>query len=396
MKFARRVSWETISNQLSCRLEELRRKGTLVLDLTESNPTRCGFFYPDKEILAAFQNRGNLSYAPDPLGLLSAREAVCAYYRDRGVALCADQIVLTSSTSEAYSFLFRLLGDPGDEIVFPRPSYPLFKYLADLNDLIMKWYPLHYVQGRWNIDVTALDHLMSERTKAILCVSPNNPTGSTLNDYDVQAINKIAQAHNCPIICDEVFGDYLLDEQKKFVSLAANKEVLTFTLGGLSKAFAMPQMKLSWIVMNGPAKEVDAARARLEIIADAYLSVNTPVQNALPQWMPYLAQIQSMILTRIRSNYMMLKRLMADCSFVDVLPVEGGWYAVIRIRHDADEESLVLRLLEQEHVFIHPGYFFDFEDDGAHLVVSLLTEPERFQTGIERLREYGEKHKDAA
>lgn len=363
MPFSKRTDWDQRSNPLSQLLDEFKTRGIAVTDLTESNPTRCGFQYPP-QILSALSDPKNLQYAPESQGMASAREAVgrfCAFEPGR--------IVLTASTSESYSFLFRLLLDPGDKVLVPRPSYPLFQFLLELNDASFDHYPLVY-DGQWRIDFEALERLIDKRTKAIVLVNPNNPTGSYLKADELKRLNAICRKHGLAVISDEVFFDYRFADGP-FVSLKGNADVLTFVLGGLSKALSLPQMKLGWMLLSGPQQEVQEALGRLEIIADTFLSVNTPVQNALPMWFPIAQQVHRQVMDRVQGNWEYLKRTGAQ-----VLAVEGGWYAVIRLE-DIDEEDFVLQALQRHHVLIHPGFFFDLEPAG-HLVLSLLPPPEQF------------------
>jgi alanine-synthesizing transaminase len=384
--FADRTNWELAANKLTMLLDELRRQNAPLLDLTESNPTACGFSYPP-EVLSALANPNNLRYAPEAQGLLSARQAVCAYYAKKGIQLKPEQIFLTASTSEAYSFLFRLLLNPGDEALFPAPSYPLFQFLVDLNDIEMKTYPLVYGTTGWDIDSRELQDQISTRTRAIVLVNPNNPTGSYIKSTEMAVINQCCGKHGLAIIADEVFLDYpFAGQEASHLSLANNASSLTFVMGGLSKALALPQMKLAWIVVNGPEPAVEKAIARLEVITDTYLSVNTPVQNALPVWLNYQDVVQRQIRERTANNREYVLNNMPSKNGVRFLQAQGGWYVVLRLPEDTDEETFVLDLLREDHVYIHPGYFFDFSE-GAHAVVSLLPAEDVFQQGFQRLRE---------
>ena len=363
MKFSKRTEWNQQTNPLSQLLDELKSQNTEILDLTESNPTRCGFDYPP-QILTSLSDPKSLQYTPDACGTLPARQAVgnfCQFDPER--------IVLTASTSESYSFLFRLLLNPGEKVLIPRPSYPLFQFLLELNDASFEYYSLIYDNG-WHIDFKQLETLIDSQTKAIVLVNPNNPTGSYIKEDELQKLNALCRTHGLAVISDEVFFDYPLT-QGKFASLKDNREVLTFVLGGLSKSLALPQMKLGWILASGPQTQVDEALQRLEIIGDTYLSVNTPVQNACRQWLANSDGIHEQILSRVKTNLQWLKQ-----SGLNVLKVEGGWYAVLDMGA-IDEEQVVLDTLRKNHILIHPGFFFDFETAG-HLVVSLLPRPEVF------------------
>ncbi len=347
--FSSRLPWSTPSNALSERAAALRGQ---YLDLTESNPTRVGLAYPEQEILAAFARPEMLTYEPDPRGLAGARAAVDADF-------------LTASTSESYSWLFKLLCDPGDEILAPRPSYPLFEFLAGLEGVRVKQYPLRYAEG-WFVDFPALEKELSPRTKAILVVHPNNPTGSYLRDFELERLT----GYGLPLISDEVFASYAHVEGV-LATLGGNGRVLTFVLDGLSKSAGMPQMKAGWIRVSGPGAE--EARERLELIADTYLSVSTPVQWALPGLLR--ASVHGQILERVRGN---LARVPG------ALRVEGGWCAILRMPASRTDEEWAGYLLEEKRVLTQPGYFFDLEG-GPYLVVSLLTEPETFAEGLRRI-----------
>ena len=344
-------------------LDDLKFKGIHVLDLTESNPTQCGFKYP-AHIIDDLSNLDNLKYVPDSRGMQKARVAV-GKFCDFDPA----RILLTASTSESYGFLMRLLLNPGDKVLIPKPSYPLFQFLLELNDAAFDYYPYVY-DGQWRIDFDALEGLIDDATKAIILVNPNNPTGSYLKKNELARLNALCKKHALSIISDEVFFDYPL-LKGDFVSLRDNAEVLTFVLGGLSKSLCLPQMKLGWLLASGSSNLVTQAFERLEIIADTYLSVNTPVQNALSHWLSSAASIQVQILERVRTNLAYLKNI-----GLNVLTVEGGWYAIVHIP-GIDEEEFVLNALKEHHILIHPGFFFDVETPG-HLVVSLLPQTEDF------------------
>lgn len=382
--FAKRTQWVLQTNQFSQTLEALRQSKKEVYDLTESNPTRAGIPYPQEKILNAFANPNNLQYSPDAQGSLKAREALCAYYRKKGFTIDPKRIFLTASTSEGYSYLFRLLANAGERVIFPSPSYPLFAFLGDLNDVVMDSYPLVY-DKQWQIDLAGLKKGLRRDTKAIVLVNPNNPTGSFVKKEELVQINALCREKSIALISDEVFYEYGFGQGGERVSLIGNEEALSFTLGGLSKSLGLPQMKLSWIIVNGPPKLVEEAVGRLEVIADTYLSVNTPVQNALLSWLDLSAEIQTAILTRTRANRdFLIKAAPAAASPIEVLNAEGGWYAVIRIPETVSEEDIVLKLLTEYQVIVHPGYFFDFNDQ-ACLIVSLLPPLEVFKEGIERL-----------
>ncbi|MBI3616457.1 MAG: pyridoxal phosphate-dependent aminotransferase [Candidatus Omnitrophica bacterium] len=382
--FADRTGWRLTPNLLSQRLTALHRRGVSILDLTESNPTQVGIRYPE-EILGFLADPGSLTYEPSPKGLLLARQAVAGVYAEKGISLEPDQLLLTASTSEAYSFLFKLLCNPGDSILVPKPSYPLFEYLADLNDVELSAYRLRCDQ-RWGIDFGSLGRAISARTRGIVAVHPNNPTGSGLTLEETSQLASLCRQKKAALIVDEVFADYWHDPNPGIPrTLAGNPDLLTFCLGGLSKFLALPQMKLAWMAVTGPADLLHPAMERLEMIADTYLSVNTPVQRAVPQWLANAPAIQSQIRRRILENRKaLLEQIDPAGSSAQCLQADGGWNAVLRLPAIRDEEAFVLDLLEREHLLVHPGYFFDFEEPG-HLVLSLLPLPEIFREGIQRL-----------
>jgi alanine-synthesizing transaminase len=382
--FSSRTNWPLSPNRLSLEIEKLKREGVPLLDLTESNPTRCGFVFDQQSILGALANPQALSYAPDPRGLLSARQAVADYYAERGIALDQAQIFLTTSTSEAYSYIFRLLADPGDAILVPQPSYPLFDFLAGLNDVRVIAYPLIYDRG-WTIDLATLEKRLEARARAILVVHPNNPTGSFVRRDELANLLAFCQQREMALVADEVFADYsLAADPARVVSHAAVTEALTFTLSGLSKISALPQMKAAWVVVNGTAQLLQDALARLEVIADTYLSLSAPVALALPKLLETRRKIQPQILGRVRSNLQMLDRQLADHQLVSRLEFEGGWYAILRLPSIQTDEDWAVELARQDGVLAHPGHFFDFSSEG-HLVISLLTEGAAFEEGLRRI-----------
>jgi hypothetical protein len=379
--FSCRTNWSLTPNRLSELLRERRARGLPILDLTESNPTRCGFALDGDEILAALHNPRALTYEPDPLGLRTAREAVAQYYSERGVQLDPDQIFLTSSTSEAYSFVFRLLANPGDKILAPQPSYPLFDFLGALNDVEVLPYPLVYDDG-WQVDLEALASRWQSSTRAVLVVHPNNPTGSYVQKRERGRMIEICQRNEAAIIADEVFADYgFAAGAERVVTHAQNSEALTFTLSGLSKICALPQMKLGWIVVSGPPELCSEAQARIEVIADTYLSVSAPVALATPAWLARRRGIQAQILERVRANLRKLDELLTPGVPVSRLSVEGGWYAVLRVPSTRSDEDWAAELLTREGVSLHPGHFYDFPSEG-YLVLSLLPAREVFQDAL--------------
>ena len=381
--FSSRTGWNLRPNSLSRLLAAKRRVGEQVLDLTESNPTRVGLNYPSQQILDALRTPENLIYDPQPAGLRVARESVARYYASRGAHISPKHVLLTSSTSEAYSYLFKLLADPGDEVLAPNPSYPLFEYLARLEAVSLVHYPLRYQHGWW-LDLEALHAAVTPRTRAILAVSPNNPTGSYLKVHEMEGLAKLCQEREIALVCDEVFADYTLTPAFERAGTAVLIDnALVFTVSGLSKIVGLPQMKVGWIVTAGPQSLRRSAMERLELIADTYLSVATPAQHAAGRWLDLRAQFQRELLRRSRGNLAFLRGA-AEEAVCEVLDVEGGWYSIIRLPITRTDEEWSLALLEEANVLIQPGFFYDFPA-GAYAVVSLLTEPEQFQKGVERL-----------
>lgn len=385
--FAGRTAWETEENAISAVCGELRSQGVSFADLTVSNPTRCAIPYPEAEITAALSSADNFCYKPDPWGLMRARETIASMYREHGVAVSAERVMLTSSTSEAYNYVLRLLCDPGDEVLAPAPSYPLFQFLADVNDVRMVEYPLVRDCG-WRLDRAALEQALTERCRAIIVVNPNNPTGSYLHASDVDYLCSLALERGLALICDEVFSDYVLEPMPdaRMTLLGRAGGPLTFVLNGFSKMLALPQLKLSWLVVQGGGALSAEASKRLEMIADTFLSVNTPVQNAVPVLLGLRQIVQERVMERLRSNLAYLRGVVADVPGLELYDCEGGWYAVVRISGVDDEERFCLNLLRRRQVLVHPGYYYDFLH-GAHVVLSLLTEPALWRRGLAALTE---------
>jgi aspartate/methionine/tyrosine aminotransferase len=369
-------------NAVSRALDAKRRAGIPVTDLTETNPTSAGFTYP-KELLEPLAHPKALEYDPQPLGLWPARAAAAADFRRRGIAISGDRVALTSSTSEAYALLFKLLCDAGDAVLVPHPSYPLFEHLTQLECVEAIPYALEY-HGSWRIDIDSLRRAVTSRVRAILVVSPNNPTGSFLHRDDLAELSELAASNGWAIIGDEVFADYPLDPAPAATHVLACADALTFSLGGLSKSVGLPQLKLGWIGFGGPSAKVDEALAAYELIADTYLSVSTPVQAAAAELLTAGAAIRSQILSRVRRNLESLRNLASHHPSLDVLRVEGGWSAVVQAPQLRPEESLVLDLLEKDNVLVHPGYFFDFSRE-SFIVLSLLVDPAAFDRSVARL-----------
>ena len=418
MHFSQRTSWNTEETDLARAYRLRRAAGLPIADLTASNPTRCGFAYPPA-LLHALSDPRALHYDPQPRGLLPAREAVCRYYAGHGVNVDPSQIVLTTSTSEAYSFLFRLLCDSGDEIVVLQPGYPLFDFLAGLDDVQLKFAPFVYDHG-WQIDFNGLRKALSPHTRAIVLVHPNNPTGHFTKEWEAAELATICREANLSLIVDEVFLDYAAANKPGVPgpgspqtgprprgggpsqlgtwdstgpaspsSFSAGLDgIPVFTVSGLSKIAGLPQMKAGWIVATGPERE--AALDRLEIIADTFLSMNAPVQWALPAWLASAPEIQNQINQRVAANLAELNRLLPAVPAVDRLRFEGGWYAVLRIPAVETDERTVVNLLERG-VWVHPGYFFSLPDSGW-LVVSLLAPGLEFSHGAGIMIDYFRKH----
>ena len=384
--FSRRFKWDLAPNQFTRLLEQKRQAGAHLFDLTASNPTQVGLPYPVHEILPALANEAALRYDPAPRGLLVAREAIAKlYYGDRILSVSPEQIHLTASTSEAYSFLFKLLCDQGDNVLMAQPSYPLFDFLATLEGVQLKPFALEYLHPHgWQIDFLSLQQAIDERTRAIILVHPNNPTGSFIKRAELAQLNALCQQHQLALIVDEVFLDYVFREDRTQVnSFVANDEALTFVLSGLSKVLALPQMKLGWIVTSGPSVLRDEAIERLDLIADTFLSVGAPVQHAAASWLANGTPFQLTVLERVVSNREWLEAQVNDTA-CRLLQVEGGWYATLEVPRLTSEETLILQLLAEDDVVAHPGYFFDFAREG-YLVLSLLPEAATFQEGVRRI-----------
>ena len=390
--FSQRTNWKLTRNRLTDTLEEVRSSGIRVLDLTLSNPTRAGLRYDSSRILESLASPESMDYDPHPKGLPSARTAVARYYQagHNLPEFNPESLILTTSTSEGYSFVFRLLCNPGDELLVPKPSYPLFEFLADLQDVKLIPYPLIYDHG-WQMDFPSLEKAVTERTRAVVVVHPNNPNGSFVHAHECKLLNEFCRAHELALIADEVFLDYVLDDylldRSSPQSFAANQDVLTFTLSGVSKISALPQMKLAWIAASGPAAEVQAAMARLEVIADTFLSMNAPVQWAASALLSLQNSIQRQLLDRVLANLTELDRLLAKQKTCERLIVEAGWYAVLRVPVTQTDEELAVDLLRKQSVLVHPGHFYDFPRDG-YLVLSLITREDEFKEGIERILEF--------
>lgn len=379
MFLSSRVPADLRPNALSVLLSQLRRGRASLTDLTESNPTRVGLEY-DPDLLTALASPENLTYVPEPFGLPIAREAVSRDFARRGLEVPPSRVVLTASTSEAYSLLFKLLCDPGDRVLVPAPSYPLFDHLTRLDAVEAVPYALEF-NGRWSVDVAAVRGAITSRTRAVLVVNPNNPTGSFVSAADLAELRALCRTHRLALVGDEVFADYHVDPAKA-TSVLERDEVLAFGLGGLSKSAGLPQLKLGWIGLTGPRSAVARALDGLELICDAYLSVATPVQRAAPVLLEAAPCVRTQIRARVRENLDALTAAAARHPSIEILPCEGGWYAVARVPRLRSEEDLVVSLLTEHHIVVHPGYFFDFPHE-AFLVLSLLPRVEVFRRASE-------------
>jgi aspartate/methionine/tyrosine aminotransferase len=381
--FSRRIPDDLAANQLAAALAASRAERRPLLDLTASNPTRAGFLYP-ADLLDGLAGPRGLTYAPEPLGLYEARRAVSVEYARRGLRVSPDRIVLTTSTSEAYSLLFKILCNPGERVLVPRPSYPLFEHLTHLDAVIPVPYDLEY-HGAWAIDLHSIEQGLDPQTRAVLVVHPNNPTGSFVSRRDGDAISRLCAECGAAIVADEVFAEYELTAGA--AERAATFEAsgaLTFRLGGLSKSIGLPQVKLGWIAASGPDDLLGGAISRLEFACDAYLSVAAPVQHAAAGLLDRGAGIRRQIQERVGRNYAALRQISSSYASCQVLHAEAGWYAVLRVPAVEPEESLVLTLLREHQVLVHPGYFFDFPTE-AYLVVSLLPQADEFDEAVRRI-----------
>lgn len=394
--FSRRTNWKLTKNAYTEALEGFRASGRELLDLTASNPTEVELQYESERLLKALALPRALEYEPVAKGLLPAREAVVAYYAEKGIELSPEQIFLTVSTSEAYAYAFRLLCDPGDEVLVPQPSYPLFEFLADLQDVKLRPYEMIYDHG-WQMDFHSLECAITSETRAVLVVHPNNPTGSYVKRKEKQLLDRICEKHELAVIADEVFLDYEItdgngppsrQEQARRIgheplSFAGSRGALTFTLSGLSKISGLPQMKAAWVVLSGPESLAQEAGARLEVIADTYLSPNAPVQWALPEMLATRVGIQQQLTSRVKENLTVLDEELGRQDLCRRLKIEGGWYAILRVPITRSDEELAIQLLEREAVLVQPGHFYDFASDG-YLVVSLITQADVFARGISK------------
>jgi alanine-synthesizing transaminase len=387
--FSERVPRSLQPNRITNAMHRARDARRPLIDLTATNPTTVGLSYLPS-LLAPLASPAALTYQPEPFGLCAAREAVARDYARRGVTVLPEHIALTASTSEAYALLFKLLCNPGDTVLVPIPSYPLFEHLTMLEGVSGRAYTLEY-HGRWSIDLGDLDRVWSDDVRAVLAVSPNNPTGSVLRADEQRELATRCAARRAAVIVDEVFADFALGSDPGQTRVEARSDAgvtpaLRFRLGGLSKSVGLPQLKLGWIAVDGPDDLVRDAVARLEIICDTYLSVSTPVQLAAADLLTSGAAIRDQILDRINHNYHALRAAARAYPAVEVLETDAGWSAVVRVPSTRSEEDLIVDLIERDGVVVHPGFFFDFPHE-AFIVCSLLPEPALFSEGLRRVLE---------
>ena len=381
--FSSRIPADLTPNPLTAAVRAARACGRALVDLTESNPTRAGFDYPP-DLLAPLGDARGLCYAPSPLGMAEARRAVSADYARQGIRAPAEHIALTASTSDGYSLLFKLLADAGDEVLVPRPSYPLFDHLTRLDLVVTREYDLD-LDGSWAIDFASVERALTPRTRAVLVVSPNNPTGSFVAPHELERLAALCAPRGIAIIADEVFADYELEPGAagRAGRVTTRTDVLSFALGGLSKSVGLPQVKLGWMAVGGPDRLVAEALERLELVCDTYLAVSTPAQGAVAGLLERGASVRAQIAARVGANYRTLQAMTAGESSCRPLQSAGGWYAVLRVPSLEPEEDLALRLLT-DGVLAHPGYFFDFPRE-SYLVVSLLPPEALFADGVSRV-----------
>jgi len=384
--FSTRLNWNPSINRITCLIDDLKHSGVHLTDLTGTNPTAVGFNVDAGAVCRAVSHPSILEYHPNPRGLISTRQAIVDYYHCHGKDIDPETVFLTASTSESYAILFKLLCDPGDVVLVPHPSYPLFDFLADLESVHLESYRMHCRPDTgWWIDPADIRSLTTPRTRAVILVNPNNPTGSYVRPDEFDELCRWCRDHELALIVDEVFLDYVSAQHPAArMTIAGNPDVLTFTLSGISKVLGLPQLKLGWIQASGPPSLCETACRHLELISDTYLSASTPVQTALAALMAQREFFQHQVLNRIQTNEIFLKTACDRLTTGRMLPRQGGWAAVLAMQNGISDEVMVCRLLETDHVLVHPGYFYDFDADDC-LVISLLTRPNDFVTGIDRL-----------
>lgn len=387
--FSKRVNYTTEENKISKLLKEKKSSGVTVLDLMESNPTNARFAYDEDGILNSISKPDSLKYAPLPKGLKQAREAVAGYYKEKNIEINPENIFLTSGTSEAYSFIFKLITNPDDEVLVPAPGYPLFTFIGEMELVKVKNYEFKYVEDEgWTINFESLESGITDKTRVIILLNPSNPTGNFIKTKEINKILRICRERKIAIICDEVFLDYPIEiKSENTFSISGVNYVLTFTLSGLSKICGLPQMKLSWIIIGGPVKQRQEALEKLEIITDTYLSVGTPIQLALNNLLSNKEIIQGQIRERILKNFNFLKSEIEKSKQIILLKTEGGWYSILKLNSEINEEDFVYELLNKKDVYINPGYFYDFNDEG-YIILSLLTPVDVFENGVKRIIEF--------
>ncbi len=387
LRLSRRLPWDDPCNRLTLAVAERARRGRETLDLTVSNPTKVGLAYPEAELAEALRRGAAAAYEPHPLGLPAAREALAAALSRPGDTVDPADLVLTASTSEAYSHLFKLFADPGDEVLTAAPSYPLLDNLATLDGLVLRHFALEPGR-RFRLDPGEIGRALSPRTRLLALIHPANPTGSFLSTAEQAAAAALCAAHGLPLVSDEVFADYPLGDAgasaRPAGPAAARSDLLSFSLGGLSKSAGLPSWKLAWIRAGGPSGARRRAIRAMELIADSYLSVSTPVQRALGDILALAPRIRGNILARLRGNLATLRAALAAHPALELIDPQAGWSAVLRVPRLESDEDLAVALLARTGVLVHPGHLFDFATDG-YLVLSLLPEPALFAEGVGRL-----------
>ena len=384
--FSTRTNWNHSPNRLSALAGERRRSGISPVDLTSSNPGECGFVIPPEVLHQALSHPDSSSYQPDPRGLVCARQAIARYYSSIDTSVDPDRILLTSGTSEAYSYLLKLLCNSGDAIAIPHPGYPLLEYLGALNDVHLRSYRLAY-DGEWSVDFESMEEAMAEGVRAVILVHPNIPTGSFLKQDEFDRVCRMARERDCAVICDEVFRPYAFQPDARRADIPSHAAPpLLFILNGISKLLALPQMKVSWMIVDGEAETAEEAMRRLELIADTYLTVGTPVQRALPELLEIGVPVRERIRTRTRDQYHSLQRIL-EGSGASVLACEGGWNAVLRLPAVRNDEEWAYEILSQLNILVQPGHYYELESD-SHVVLSLLTPSDRWEPSLRQLRNF--------
>jgi len=387
LRLSGRLPWDVKVNRLTQAVGEKSDRGLLLIDLTDTNPTRVGLPYPEAELADLLRRGGTPEYRPHPLGIPEAREALAAHLSTPGDPVSPDDLVLTASTSESYSYLFKLFGDPGDEVLTAAPSYPLLDSLASLDSLLLGHFPLDPDRG-FALDPRVVADALSPGTRLLVLVHPGNPTGRFLSVREQEAVSTLCASRGLPFVSDEVFADYSVTEDPRRAGpAAASGEALSFSLGGLSKSAGLPSWKLGWIRVGGPPAQRRSILGSLELVADSYLSVATPVQRALAGVLELAPRIQVPILGRLKENLATLRTALAGLPGVELLEPQGGWSAVLRVSREVGDEELAIGLLQRADVLVHPGYFFDFPRE-AYVVVSLLPAPQVFDDAAARMLQF--------